>query len=531
MKGTVLPVDISALVGMGVDEWQAQASWPVSEEEFSDLTEVVYQSYGELLDGLPDELRDVFLVDLRFVGFLVQYFHAAVVRDRSERASIAVSYSDLARPYFENDWNTDATQFRIRLSPAKKLLFRLREAIRRYRFNSQLGPLQRCLAVFQTSECWSIGVFDRDKREYLGASNTWVETPYLESFLMDSPEPPEQLRSEVFSAANKFLGEVCSRASILAGLELSLPEITKTWAFRLIDLYKQYLAVMATNRTASLVLVSGLGDPANRVMAFAAKRKGAHVVAFSHGNDACATENISQPFLEYAICNEFVSISQRASDNHAEQRRRVDWGFCSETRFRSLETSRYQKILRSKMRGQRQIKTVMLIGFPMHPLRYVYGRGDFFPFRLSAELDTARILRAAGYRVLYKPHPETQRTTSEIMAARVDEIILAPFEAVMDQADCFVFTYPITTTFGVALASNTPIVMLDHEGRRWIQGAYKKLKRRCVMVPTSLDGNGRNIFSETDLLNAITQAPANMDHSFLDEFMSPANSTPDTKSA
>ena len=109
------------------------------------------------------------------------------------------------------------------------------------------------------------------------------------------------------------------------------------------------------------------------------------------------------------------------------------------------------------------------------------------------------------------------------MESRVDEIIYEPFEAVMDRADCIVFTYTITTTLGAALATDVPIVVFDHKGRPWNKGAYKKLKLRCAMVPTSLDGNGRNSFSDADLLEAITRAPSLMDHSYLDEFMSPAS--------
>ena len=108
------------------------------------------------------------------------------------------------------------------------------------------------------------------------------------------------------------------------------------------------------------------------------------------------------------------------------------------------------------------------------------------------------------------------------MESRVDEIIYDPFETVMGRADCIIFTYTITTTLGAALATNMPIVLFDHKGRPWNMAAYEKLKLRCAMVPTALDGNGRNSFSENDLLDAITHAPSLMDHSYLNEFMSPA---------
>jgi len=527
----VIPADIQALVDIGVDKWHSEASWPVGEEEFSNFASNICQSFGEFLNTTRPEMQDIFLADINFVGFLGQYFHAAVVTERSNRASVAVSYSDLARPFYEPNWSALATANRASFSAFEKAMFRPREAVRRFRFNSQLSPLQRCLSIFRSSQYWSLGALNEDKHEYLGSSKLWVEIPYLERFLTKVSKLSESQERELLQAVDQCLDKICSRASMLVDLSLPLADITRTWVARLTDVYEQYLAVMASKRSAKLVLASGLGNTANRIMALAAKRKGAHVVAFSHGNDTCMIESIVTPYLEYAICNEFVSISQSLADFHTKQQRQVGWNFCSETTFSSLETVKYQDQFKSRAPGQSRasgqapIKSVMLAGYPMHPQRYLYGTGDFFPFRLSAELDTVRILREAGYRVLYKPHPETQQITSEIMRSRVDQIIHDPFEVVMDRADCIVFTYTITTTLGAALATDVPIVLFEHKGRPWNKDAYEKLKLRCAMVPTSLDSNGRNALLEADLLDAITRAPSLMDQSYLNEFMSPASLT------
>ncbi|MBT4888395.1 MAG: hypothetical protein HON65_02425 [Rhodospirillales bacterium] len=525
MSNNVLPADITALLDIGVDKWHAQASWPVSEEEFSNLSNVVFQSYGEMLDTLPHDLQDVFLVDLRFVSFLPQYFHAAAVKERSNHASIEVSYGNLARPFYEPDWSAHAEQYNIKLSPFDKVRFRIREAIRKFRFNRHLPVWQRCLAVFKKSKCWSFGVFDSDKREYLSSDITWIESPFLENFLSNASKHSTTPTAQCRSAVEKYLDDICAKVQILDGMHLPIAEIADTWVTRLINLHEQYSAVMTSNRKPELVLVSGLGDPANRIMALAAKRAGAHVVAFSHGNDTGRTENITQSFLEYAVCNEFVSISQPAADFHTHQLKQSSWKFCSQTTFSALKTDQYQRKFSQIERGEHSIKNVMLMGFPMHPQRYVYGKGEFFQFRLSAELDVARVLREAGYRVLYKAHPETIHITEQIMNSRVDEIVHAPFESELQRADCLVFTYPLTTTFGASLATDIPIVLLDHKGRKWVARAYEMLKHRCALVSTSLDENGKNRFCENELLDAIEQSPQKMDHSYLNEYMSPATKT------
>jgi len=531
MNDLIIPADIEALVEIGVDEWHAQAGWPVDEEAFSSLVGNIFQSFGEYLNTATPALQDVFLADLHFISFLGQYFHAAIVNKKANHASITVTYSDLARPYYAPDWNAIAMANRSNISAIERVLYRPREAVRRYRFNHQLSPIQRVLTIFQSSEYWSIGAFSNDKLEYLRPSKFWVETPYLERFPVRACNISKGQEQELSQAVERCLHEICSRASLPGDLDLSLADVSRTWVARLTDVYRQYLAVMASARSAKVVLTTGVGNTANRIMALAAKRKGAHVVAFSHGNDTSMIDFNAGPFQEYAVCSEYVSISQSVADYLSEQNSQNGWSFCSGTKFSSLETMKYQKQLRLgatdqvKAQGQKKIKSVMLSGYPMHPQRYLYGAGNFFPFRLRAELDAVRILRKAGYHVIYKPHPETQQITSKIMESRVDEIIYEPFESVMDRADCLLFTYTATTTLGAALATAKPIVLFNHKGQRWNKSAYEKLQLRCAMVPTSLDKNSRNKFSEADLLDAVTRAPTLICHSYLNDFMSPAGWT------
>jgi hypothetical protein len=202
---------------------------------------------------------------------------------------------------------------------------------------------------------------------------------------------------------------------------------------------------------------------------------------------------------------------------HIQQEKKLGGKYCEHVTFSALKRSQFQRHIPKNTHGKRKTRNVMLMGYPMHAQRYVYGTGEFFQFRLSAELEIVEMLSEAGFRVLYKAHPETVQFTSKIMGPRVDEFITKPFETELHRADCLVFTYPLTTTFGAALATDIPIVMLDMEKRNWIADAYKKLKLRCAMVPASLDTDGRNKFSRHGLIEAIKAAPSLIDHSQLKE--------------
>jgi hypothetical protein len=518
----VLPVDISAILDVGVDKWYSNANWPVSEEEFSIICNAALRFYGDLLEELPPNLQDIFLVDFDTVVFLVQYFHAEVVKNRSKEKSVSVLYGKLAQPFYEPDWQSRARRFSGKISKQEKLKFRIREAIRRIRFNNQLPFLKRLSVLFRKSEYWSLGVFDESKKKYLNSPKDWIETPFIEGFKQNSSRLSESQIAQCRSTITEYLENIQTSTTLFAGIEIPFDEITDSWIERLKDIYKQYNAVITSKRHPKLILVSGVGNTFNRIIALAGKRKGAHVVAFTHGNDTGRVENITQPYLEYAICNEFMTNSEVAVNFHQQQQNEFDRKFCGHTIFKSMTSNNYQKHYNQYKRGGRTISEIMLMGFPMHPQRYPYGTGEFFQFRLSAELDAIQSLREAGYRILYKAHPETIEYTSKIIAPKVDEFVTGPLETEIRRADCLLFTYPLTTTFGTALATDIPIVMLDHVGRSWIPKAYEMLKLRCVMVPTALDVNGRNTFSQSDLIEAIKQAPSFMDHSYLNQSMSQA---------
>jgi hypothetical protein len=525
-----LPADISALMDIGVDRWWAEASWPVSEGEFAVQVSALFAAYHTVLNGSNPGIRDILLVDIRFVGLLAQIFHTSLAQKRGLEQKCKVVYHDLARTFFEPDWDALSVQFCFLGQGGSSLKYRIREAIRRFRFNRHLSMSARGVAFFRPDGLWSVGVLSDNKVSYSKSPGRHFDMPYLTGLIDHLKVISDADKREITQAVDVFVSKLAKSNDLFPVAPTIFAAIAATWKKRLFDLLPVYQAVLSSSRPLKTVMCSEMGNPDNRIIALAAKRKGAEVIAFSHGNDPGHIEKIHEPYMDYSICTKYIAISKRSAELHAAHARNSGLMACHDTLFESSETEQYVNFLRDRTvqdgQNNRVVNAVLLAGFPMHAQRYIYGRGEYFPFRLGAELEIAKYLKASGMKVLYKPHPETDAVTSKIMRERVDEILTCSFEKALDRADCVVFTYPLTTTFGATLASDKPIVLLDHAGRNWNAEAREKLTRRCAMVPCDIDANGKLQLMSEKLIEAVKSSPSKLDHTYLLEYMAPANYEP-----
>jgi hypothetical protein len=137
---------------------------------------------------------------------------------------------------------------------------------------------------------------------------------------------------------------------------------------------------------------------------------------------------------------------------------------------------------------------------------------------LHFEISVIQSLKRAGYHVIYKAHPDSIKESSLILPKYADEYLTEDFSQAYIKADCILYTYPGTTTFGFSLMTNVPIVVFCENIDKWHPSLFEKLKRRCVILPISVDEATRVIYDERDLLNAVDQSPDHLDHTVVHEF-------------
>ena len=128
-----------------------------------------------------------------------------------------------------------------------------------------------------------------------------------------------------------------------------------------------------------------------------------------------------------------------------------------------------------------------------------------------------KMLKKTGYYTIYKPRPDSMHETYDIFEKYADDILKEKLEDIYKNADCLVFSSPYSTAFGFSLLTNKPIVLLNVEGYLWYPRVFELIKKRCSVVDAKTV-DGRIVFDEKDVLNAIEYSIENIDYEILHEF-------------
>jgi hypothetical protein len=166
-----------------------------------------------------------------------------------------------------------------------------------------------------------------------------------------------------------------------------------------------------------------------------------------------------------------------------------------------------------------QIDKVMIVGFPPNWIRYANMAAHWSLAQLEAKAALIEWLDRAGFQVLYKAHPEFEVQTRTLFEGMSCTFVGGHFEKCWKTADAFVFPRISSTSFGFALCTNRPVVVLDIDGQAWRHDAYELLARRCRMVPAVLDDRLRIRFDANALVAALRQPVQEIDYRFVDEAM------------
>jgi hypothetical protein len=185
------------------------------------------------------------------------------------------------------------------------------------------------------------------------------------------------------------------------------------------------------------------------------------------------------------------------------------------THFRTNYNSLIFKKLQS-FPSVKKIKRVMINGSIIggyYPMNTEYHAFAF----LHCELKIVKVLRDAGYYVLYKPRPKSYHEVARIFRKYADEVLGGKFEDVYQSADCLLFVSHYSTTFGFSLLTNKPIVLLNVKGYTWYPRVFELTKKRCSVVEAN-PVDGRIVFDEQDVLNAVQESVNNINYDILHEF-------------
>ena len=311
-----------------------------------------------------------------------------------------------------------------------------------------------------------------------------------------------------------------------------LVDYLQDWLVRAMTLAGSHLnTVLQQPERVPRRLWSGTGSGVwNRIMRHATRRLGGTVTGHDHGNGEGLFESAGSSVIEFESCDEFVTFTPLRA---RALRQGVRAEMMVQPRVPSIVSipsrtegeSPFPGASRGRvaLRRARRSSGTRTIMYPtiFYPGEFVHPFCPLLPDAVAVDWHVRLIgrLRAWGYGVVLKPHPghvATARTVSSHLGVTVLEDL---FERVLDSCDVILFDYAHTTTFGVALATNKPVVFVDWGQEDFTPDARSKLERRCRIVRAWFDENNRVHTDWNELRSAIEESPQLTDPAFANSYL------------
>lgn len=319
-------------------------------------------------------------------------------------------------------------------------------------------------------------------------------------------------------------GELADRAvaavagGYLAGGEI-LPDYQAAYFRRFLaiipGLIRAHYEPVTRRRQLPATLWTGSGGYIfNRMLRNAVRAKGGHVTGHEHGSgDAHLAYFSAKPCIEYESADAFVTYSRSGAEAL-----RANFDSTNHLRGTPAEILAHAEAPAQVMSHARGLSAGHRIASVMYPTTKLMGErvaldhifGDNVMVDWSIRLMAK--LRAFGYTVVHKPHPEEEGQVSRIVAERLAiQQSWLPFEQVCHQADAVLLDFSRTSIFAHALASDLPLIYIDFGFERWHPAAYELLKRRVSLVSGWIDQANRLCVDWDALPAAIDAAKDRLD--------------------
>ncbi|MFQ5913469.1 MAG: hypothetical protein ACE5JS_09825 [Nitrospinota bacterium] len=528
-------LDLRTVLQIGVAAWRETFFWPVSMDDYDRLFADLQAAYKQSIASCDDpEVQTVIVgsywVPWEFSQVLIALKTVQCFREAGLRP-IAGSPSDLYRPLLEGN---------LSLSPLGMKKWRLKDArwkrwlkghinlLLSLKYNLPAGKIpwaarpnrkRRLLALYKPAPLCE---------EYIASLRGWVHLRLIATwFGQENGSPlPDALERKLDGLAEETAWRAIEIAKahgigVDGQIAAHLRGLAKSWFGQVAGDLSRVWDVLRREGPIDYLGVSGT-NYYSRIASLTVRRLGGSVTAFSHGADTCRQMKDSS-LSEFSACDNFVVETPGCIPLWEKVLHAYPPPLNNPVRLMAIPHERYLSVWKSyKVRPlPSRVRRVMVMGNCFQGDRYRGGKCPDLT-RLDLELRVVDCLRKAGYEVLYKRHPE-----GVLRGRQIDffpenvKVINEPFEAMMDQADAFLFLCTLTTTLGHAVCSNKPILFIHGGVEKWFAEPLERFAKRAHIVPGGFDERKRVVFDEESLLDALARAPSEPDEEFVRSYFLP----------
>ena len=521
---------------MGVERWFEEYYLPVKGEECQNISTNILDAYLFALKQFNDEVLYWLVVsNLRIVSDVFNYSLSILMLSRLQNKGFKYIISKDKREIHKLLLNKDP----LGLIDLNKYVNDKLISLNYWEKTKNLSRLIKYNSSALKFSNWNI--IKNISESYFLIGDRY--SPEVYSFCKEKDIYPIQFPVLLFSR-NRMEGPLTSNEAVLVSqfIQCFINSIRKTIPFisesafeylqNSLYEYFEYSMLFLKQNINSLrnmrrlkrktLLATGLGHPLNRLFCAAWRIIGGEVTGFTHGNSICANYPKSIVFLDVSIANNVVttSSSQKIIYKHFIEKHTHKYIDCLKiAETINLTKDHYSTIFKKFQSGRsvNKINKVMVVGFPKHFFFYPWLPEHNVFAQLRLEIQVIKMLKKAGFYVMYKPHPYTMDEVEDIYKEYVDEYIKEDFEKVYNLADCILYIDPNSTTFKFSLFTKKPLVLINVKGKLWYPRVFELLNKRCRIVE-AYPADGRIVFEEKDVLNAIENSLENINYDILYEF-------------
>jgi hypothetical protein len=528
------PVDIWTLKRGDVEQWHQEFNgWPVTPQELKELVDAVNMLFARTILDAPRLLGDVLQTPILLMADYAMLMHATLVTERLRQSGWR-PLCDGATLYYpgllgegpvRGIYNYKPDHFpAVPTWPARPRGW-LRTQKRAYEFRQK----QSDSAVKGQSGPPFLALGDPGPTLTEYARTRQRQIRFLYPFdLLNRSAPSIVSEAEV--------------SKVVDSLIMGLHALAVDYNFQLGASHTDYLvrttrdaisaaaraieAVWPTlrNRSRTSFLARPLANVLVRSVTVVARHTGHRVIGAPHGSTTGVSKVSSLVPIELAVSDTYLAFNRHGADLLSRTRDAHPLGgrWKTDIEVLSSATKKFKQWGEAHQADSLpdRIKRVMLIEFPLNSMVYENVLGHW-PYHLDLIISVSRLLRKYKMETILKLHPDRLQESDGVFGSFFDEQLVEPYEQVYQQADAYLFTNIATSTFGFALTTNRPIIIFDIALQDVYDVAHDALRKRCRVIPSWFDEQGRLQFDEDALARALTRKPELPDMSFVETYMFP----------
>ena len=493
MKKKILVLDVASIKNLSASFFLGTEKWPVNEKLFWKLVNFLSKKYINKVKLLKGKSYNIAVIELSYINLLINIFHYNYVINYAKKKKYELLYSDSSYRFLQPNWKDIANFYENYSYSDNKLKKKIKQFIKLIYFNKHLNIKKVISNIFNEKKNLSIGSFDINKKDYINKKEKfffhvdWIDL--IQNSKSKSITEEQYDEDDKYNLIEIVINSLKKNKELNIFLKgLSVKKIIETSRKRINSISLLYEKLLRTNAPHE-ILITQPGNPFHKILSSAFLQRNIKVINFSHGNDlGIVNQKWAQTYLcaqtgNYGfetndICNTFKKSAATLPLSKKEQ---VNFFSINNNIGLKRDNIYFSNLLTKK------IKKIMLMGYPMNSNRYTGDSYCFFHYKLKLEIYILRKLKEAGYYTIYKTHPDRLLELGSILKKEADECIGEKFEKVWEKADALTFTYVTTSSFGFALTTPLPILMIDNKYTDWQIKRKILLEKRVEFLKSDYD--------------------------------------------